>query len=415
VTVLNEKVDPQVSVIKNGVQVTKRGLLLNIILFAALFTFFFVFSLHVLPKVIGSSNADLHLTQSIFSVTIVTTLSVLSFLKLKPIKTSTIFGSSAITSVLTLLLLFVSGKIIILLLVLLIGVFFSVSQLSFLAHFWKTTLSEERGRIGGIIGFATLPFYFIMSYVIAVNLDLSGTVILAAALSIVPIVAKIFRNQRLLTVTKKETTYPEKRTIILFSIPWFLFCLINTTVAANITTNLLQLIPSSLIGFIIILQAAAAFIGTLIGGILADFFGRRLALAISVTLYGIGMALSGLIQNATLAFFSFFAEGLSWGILLTLYIFVIWGDLSNKENHTRLYAIGLVAFYIATAIEPFSNLISQIPLAPSAFLGCTIIFLSNVPIALAPELQSSDFLERIRLKMHIKAAKKAAKKYENQG
>ena len=128
------------------------------------------------------------------------------------------------------------------------------------------------------------------------------------------------------------------------------------------------------------------------------------------------MALSGLIQNTTLAYFSFFAEGLSWGILLTLYIFVIWGDLSNKENYTRLYAIGLIVIlHCSRDSNRFSTLISQIPPVASAFIGCTIIFLSNVPIALAPELQSSDFLERIRLKMHIKAAKKVAKKYENQG
>jgi hypothetical protein len=404
-----------VSIIKSGVQITKRGILLDIILFASFFTFYFVFSLHILPKVIGPSNADLPLMQSIFSVTIAATLFVLSFFKIRPLRTLAIFGFSATTSMLTILLLFVSGKVAIILSIFLVGVFFSINQLSFLAHFWKTTTSEERGRIGGIIGFATLPFYFILSDVIAVNLDLSGTVILAVALSVVPLVTVTFRTQRASIVTRKEGTYPEKRTIILFAIPWFLFSLINVTVAKNTTLNAMQSISSTSFGFIIILQAAATFIGTLTGGIIADFFGRRLALAVSVTLYGIGMALSGLIQNTTLAYFSFFAEGLSWGILLTLYIFVIWGDLSNEENHTRMYAIGLMAFYIATTIEPFSNTISQISPISSAFLGCTIIFLSNVPIALAPELQSSDFLERIRLKMHIKAAKKAAKQFKDQG
>jgi hypothetical protein len=404
-----------VSIVKNGFQSKARGILLCAIHFAALFTFYFIFSLHVLPKVIGPSDAILPLIQAFFSLTIAATLFILSFLKFKPLRMRTLFGIYLATFAFTILLLFVSGKLVTSILVFLVGVFVGVGQLSFLANFWKTTSSEERGRIGGLIGFATLPIYFILSNVVADYLDLSGTVILAAALSIVPLALAIFRNRRALTVTKKEDTYPEKRTIILFSIPWFLFCLINATLSKNITLNAVQLISSSSIVFIIILQAAATFIGTLTGGILADFFGRRLTLAISVTLYGIGMALSGLIQNTTLAYFSFFAEGLSWGILLTLYIFVIWGDLSNKENYTRLYAIGLIAFYIAAAIEPFSTLVSQIPPVPSAFLGCTIIFLSNVPIALAPELQSSDFLGRIRLKMHIKAAKKAAEKYENQG
>jgi hypothetical protein len=404
-----------VSIVKSGFQSKARGILLYVIHFAALFTFYFIFSLHVLPKVIGPSDDSLPLIQAFFSLTIAVTLFVLSFLKFKPLRNRTLFGIYIATFAFTILLLFVPGKLVTSILVFLVGMFVGVGQLSFLAHFWKTTSSEERGRIGGLIGFATLPIYFILSNVVADYLDLSGTVILAAALSIVPLAAAIFRNRNALAITKKEGTYPEKRTIILFSIPWFLFCLINATLSKNITLNAVQLISSSSIVFIIILQAAATFIGTLTGGILADFFGRRLTLAISVTLYGTGMALSGLIQNTTLAYFSFFAEGLSWGILLTLYIFVIWGDLSNKENYSRLYAIGLVAFYIAAAIEPFSTLVSQIPPVPSAFLGCTVIFLSNVPIALAPELQSSDFLDKIRLKMHIKAAKKVAKKYENQG
>jgi hypothetical protein len=404
-----------VSIIKSGLQSNARGILLFVIQFASFFTFYFIFSLYVLPKVISPSDSSLPLIQAFFSLTIVGTLFVLSLLKFKLIRTRTLSGTYIATFAFTMLLLFVSGKLVISILVFLIGVFVGLGQLSFLAHFWKTTSSEERGRIGGLIGFATLPIYFILNYVVAENLDLSGTVILAAALSIVPLAPTIFRNRLSLTVTKKIGACPEKRTIILFSIPWFFFCLINSTVAKNITLNLVQLISPSSIGFIIILQAAAAFIGTLIGGIVADYFGRRLTLAISVTLYGIGMALSGLIQNTTLAYFSYFVEGLSWGILLTLYIFVIWGDLSNKENYTSIYAIGLIAFYIAAAFEPFSTLVSQIPPVTSAFLGCTVIFLSNVPIALAPELQSSDFLEKIRLKMHIKAAKKVAKKYENQG
>lgn len=326
----------------------------------------------------------------------------------------TLFGSYTMTFLGTILILFVSGKLVISILVLLVGVFFSIGQLSFLADFWKKTFSEERGRIGGVIGLAALPIYFVLSSFIAEILDLSGTVILAATLSIIPVIPLIFKNQKALTTTKREAFCPEKRTIILYAVPWVLFCLINSTVAKNISSNAIQLIPSSSFGIIIVLQVVAALVGTILGGVLADFFGRRLTLSISVTLYGIGMALIGLVQNTLFASFAFFTEGLSWGILLTLYIFVIWGDLSNKENYTRLYAIGLMAFYFTSALEPFSTLIAQIPLVQSAFLGCTIIFLSNVPIALAPELQSSDFLEKIRLKMHIKAAKRIAKKYEDQ-
>ena len=157
-----------------------------------------------MPKVIGPSDDSLPLIQAFFSLTIAATLSVLSFLKFKPIRTRTLFGTYIDTFAFTILLLFVSGNIVISMLVFLIGVFVGIGQLSFLAHFWKTTSSEERGRIGGLIGFVTLPIYFVLSNVVAESLDLSGTVILAAALSLVPIVATLFRNQRPINSNKKR-------------------------------------------------------------------------------------------------------------------------------------------------------------------------------------------------------------------
>lgn len=401
------------SIFKSGFQSSSREIILFAIQFTAFFTFYFIFSAHVLPKIINSEHS-LPLIQALFSLTIAATLFGLSVLKYKPLKPSILFGTYIATFAFTLLLLFVSGLLVISVLVFLVGVLVGIGQLSFLAHFWKTTLSEERGRIGGLIAFATLPIYIVLSEFVAAGLDLSGRVILTAALSLVPLMVTLFRNNNLSSLAKKENAYPETRTIILFSIPWFLFCLINSTLSRNISLDAIQLVSSSSLGLLVILQGVATFIGTLIGGLLADFFGRRLTLALSVTLYGVGMALSGLIQGPTFAYFSFFAEGLSWGILLTLYVFVIWGDLANGGNYTRLYALGLAAFYFASALEPFSTLIS-IPAVTSAFLGCTIVFLCNVPIALAPELQSSDFLEKTRLKMHIKAAKKIAKKYDDQG
>lgn len=80
-----------------------------------------------------------------------------------------------------------------------------------------------------------------------------------------------------------------------------------------------------------------------------------------------------------------------------------------------MYSIGLITFYLATFIGFLPTAIAQVALMPSALIGCTLIFLSNIPIALAPELLSSDFQERTRLKLHINAVKKINKKSLNQG
>jgi hypothetical protein len=98
-----------------------------------------------------------------------------------------------------------------------------------------------------------------------------------------------------------------------------------------------------------------------------------------------------------------------------MYSLVVWGDLANKKNAAKMYTIGFAIFYLTIAIGLLPTPLSQISPTNSALIGCTLIFLSNMPIALAPELVSSDFRERIRLKLHMETVKKIKKQSENQG
>lgn len=401
------------SIIKSGVKLAKRGILLSATLFAAFFTFYFVFSLHVLPKVFDSSLFDLSVIQAIFSFTIAGTLVFSGFFHQRLARNRVFLGHSVLASVFTVLLLFAGNHILSLLLVLLIGVFFSFGLSAFFVHFWDTTSGEERGRVGGLIGLSTLPFYFVVNMISTGDLSRSGAVLLATFISLVPL-ALLFRPRKQ-EQSRRDGIHPEKRTVLLYALPWIIFSLVNATFARTISLTAAQLMDSSSFGFIILLQTVAALVGTLIGGVVSDLFGRRLALTFSITVYGVGMALSGLTQSVAFAFFAFAAEGLSWGILLTLYCFVIWGDLSNRANSAKMYAIGLAVFFIASALGPISSVVTQIPAVSSAFIGCMLIFLSNVPIALAPELQSSDFLEKVRMSMHIRSVKKAIKQLRSQG
>lgn len=214
--------------------------------------------------------------------------------------------------------------------------------------------------------------------------------------------------------TGGKGNYSEKRTVLLYSIPWVLFSLINATLSKNISFNILQQVPPSFYLFLAVLQLIAAVFGTLSGGMIADFFGRRLSLAFSLTLYGISSALAGIVNNQAIFSFVYAANGFSWGVLLILYLFVVWGDLANKENCAKMYSIGLMTFYLTTGAG-FLAPILQVPLVVSSLVSCLLIFLSNVPLILAPELLSSDFRERIRLKLHMKAVRKMSKQSQNQG
>jgi hypothetical protein len=404
------------SFLKNGILITKRGFLINAILFFIFFTSYFVISFHIPRQIIPSADDRLVAQVSLHFI-IAITLLLTSFFIHRINKLRLIYASSIATSIITVLLLFVSNEVLKLAIILATGIFFSTGLLAFSTYFWNLTVPEERGRIAGLIGLVSLPFYFIVDYLVAPTLDFLGTVMLSIVLSLGPIVIVLLRPEKAVLTAKKDErgNYPEKRTVLLYSIPWIIFSLINSTLAKNISLNILQQTSSSFYLSIIILQGIGVIFGAACGGIIADFFGRRLSLAFSLTLYGISSALAGLVNNYAMFCFVYVANGLSWGILLILYSFVIWGDLANKENCAKMYSIGLITLYLTIGVGLLPMQIAQIPLVVSSLASCLLIFLSNVPLILAPELLPSDFREKIKLKLHMHAVRKIGNQSKNQG
>jgi MFS family permease len=405
----------KLSILKDGILLTKRGFLANAFLFSAFFVSYVVFSHYVIEHIIPVTD-NVAIIEASFSFIVAITLLLTSFFIHKINKLHAIYACSISASIVTVLLFFITNNIFRLVSVFAVGIFFGIGQLAFSIFFWNSTVPEERGRMGGLIGFVSLPFYFI-SIVSAETLDFLGTIVLGSIVSLLALVVILLRPEKIMLKAKNEErgNYYEKRTVLLYSIPWVMFSLINVTLAKNISFNALQQVSSPFYLFLTFLQIIATLFGTLGGGIIADFFGRRLSLAFAVTAYGISSALGGLIQNGAVFCFVYFANGLSWGILLTLYSFVVWGDLANKENCAKMYSIGLVIYYSTLGVGLLPIQVSQIPLVVSALASCLLIFLSNVPILLAPELLSSDFRDKIRLRLHMRAVMKIGKKSQNQG
>ena len=401
------------------VRLTKRDFLVTIILFFSFLSWYHVFSFSVLRHVVGSSAETYPMVNASFNFIIAITLLLTSFFIHRFNKLRIIYEWSIVTSIVTILLLFTSSIVLRLMIIFVAGVFFSIGQLAGFTYFWGLTVSEERGRVAGLIGFFALLIAYIVSWM-AETFDFSGTVMLSVILSLGTLVIRLLRPEKkaMLTTKKDEKgCHPEKRTVLLYSVPWALFFLINATLARNISLHVLQSVPFSYYMFLIVLQLIAAVFGALGGGLIADFFGRRLSLVFGLTLYGIGSALVGLVKNYEIFYFVYIVNGLNWGIFLTVYLLVVWGDLANKESCAKSYSIGLIIFYMAAGVGSLlTHQISQIPLIISSLASCLLIFLSNIPLLLAPELLSSDFRERIRLKLYVKVIRKIGRKLsQNQG
>lgn len=405
----------KLSIALTGVRLTKRSFLVIMILFVSFFSWYFSFSLSVLQRITGLSTTFSVISAS-FNFVIALTLLLGSFFINRFNKVHVIYGYSITTSIACFLLLAISAAVLRLIIVFAAGIFFSIGQLAFFAYFWSLTTSVERGRVAGFAGFFALPFAYILGLIADIS-SFSGTIVLGIILSLSALAIRLLDPEKKAipkTVKGENGYHAEKRTILLYAIPWVLFSLINATLARNISFNLSQ-IPSSFLIFLLVLQMTASGFGALSGGIIGDFFGRRLSLSLSLTLYGISTAIGGLLQSYDALCFVYAANGFSWGIIWTMYISVIWGDLADKESCAKRYSLGLTIFYLATSVGLFlTPQITSVPLIASALVGCFLIFLSNLPLVLAPELLSSDFREKIKLKLHIKAVKKI-RRSQNQG
>jgi MFS family permease len=385
----------------------KRAFLINFVMFTSFFSVYYTLVYRALPGV-GFDEFLTIILQAVFLFTVVITILVVSHVNNNLGKKHiTIFSLATIVS---LPCLFVTTTFLYdLFLIILIGIFFGICQLSAYILFWKTTESLKRSRIAGLIGFMALICYYLLYFVSLSLLDYSGNIVLCLLLFAGTAIGSLFIIEKVddNDLRKKAMYFPERRTILLYAAPWVLFTLLNVTLSKNITVITSAISSSSIYLVLFSSQIVGGVCGALIGGYFGDRLGRRLTLVFSVALYGVSMAFRGFTDNWVALLFSFIGEGLTWGIFLTLYSFVIWGDLSNTKNTGKTYAIGLMTFYVTAAVGRF-NLFAGISVVNSTLISCILIFLAIIPIVLAPELLPSEAQENSKLKKYMSTVQKIA-------
>jgi len=390
--------------LKSDIQFSKRDFLVSAIFFFSFFEAYFLFTYHLLGYIVPAVESLL-VIQAAFHVVIVATLFFGSRILHRFNNLRVIYVCAVVNALLSLLLVFPFDLFRIGVLFVM-AIFGSIGVLAALAFFWKMTGNQERGRLAGLIGFFVIPSYFIIDILVAPSLDFVGIIILSVLVSVLPLVCVLLKPNQAKVLNKKNKTsiYSEKRVVLLYLIPWIVFSIINVTLAKNDSSFVQGQVSESFYLTLVASQFIGVIFGVAIGGVLSDLLGRRLPLVFSLTLYGLSSALLGLFTTDLVILIVYVANGLSWGILFVLYIFVIWGDLANKQNHVIMYSLGLMVYYLSLGIGLLVEI--NIPLLQSTLLICLLVFLLNIPIVLAPELLPSYLLEKIRMKRHIGAVKK---------
>ncbi len=284
--------------------------------------------------------------------------------------------------------------------------------LSFIGHYTKV---EGRGRTSAIIFFA-VQLITALLYAPLISLDMRMRFLILAMWRLSG-VASIFLFNFEEKPFKEHKIFSffsilSERSFILYFSSWFLFCLINFIEIPVIRRFLgPDLFSSHIISTFIISSISAYF-----GGILCDLKGRRTTSIIGFILLGIGYAALSLFAGTQLSIFIYtLLDGIAWGILYVVFIFVIWGDLSENKNRERYYLIGGMPFLfsglIEVVVEPF---VEFIPIYTSFSLASFCLFLAVLPLLYAPETLPEKIIRHRELKEYIEKAKRIREKYEKE-
>jgi MFS family permease len=282
---------------------------------------------------------------------------------------------------------------------------------SCLAYFADVTFVENRGIHGGItwsaVGFGTL--------LLALFISALNSVLAFLALAVwrgLGLIAFFFtRSKGKIQSTRNPSAYSSilrRRTVILYLVPWVMFCLVNF-VEAPMLENLFGEF-FILVGFI---EFAISGLFAFVGGILADLVGRKRIIIIGFVVLGIEYAVLSLLSEMPVSWYIYTAfDGIAWGMFASVFLMTLWGDLAGKYEKEKYYLVGglpyILASFLSVLVKPYVGII---PLGTAFSLASFFLFLAVIPLMYAPETLPEKKIRERELKGYVEKAKKIKEKY----
>lgn len=148
-------------------------------------------------------------------------------------------------------------------------------------------------------------------------------------------------------------------------------------------------------------------------GVVADIVGRKRVVIAGFVMLGIEYAAMSAFSNLPATLYLFLIlDGITWGLFVSIFFTVIWGDLGENHEKEKYYTLGglpfLLAGFLSILIEPYTSAIST----TAAFsFASFFLFLAVIPLMYAPETLPEKQIKERELKSYIEKAKKAKEKY----
>jgi MFS family permease len=283
---------------------------------------------------------------------------------------------------------------------------------SCLGYFADSTSLENRGSVGGIIwstvGFTVLIFAFLISMLG----QWEAIIVLTIWRLFGGIGFLVLNRKRTEPVAQKSPRYLEvirKRETLLYLFPWVMFSIINFA-----EEPLLEgVFGAEFFAFVQFMEFAFVGIFAIVGGVVADIAGRKRVVIAGFVMLGIEYAALSAFSSSPAALYLFLTfDGITWGLLFSVFFMAIWGDLGENYEKEKYYTLGglpfILAAFLSTIVKPYA---SNIP-APTAFsFASFFLFVSVIPLMYAPETLPEKNMKDRELKSYIEKAKKAKEKY----
>jgi hypothetical protein len=282
---------------------------------------------------------------------------------------------------------------------------------SCLSYFAKSTAIENRGIIGGTIwssvGFIVLAFAFLISIVEPLE-----AIIILAIWRLIGGVGFVFLDR-----THKETevqkspsylTLIRRKEILLYLFPWIMFSLINAVEAPMLE----RVFGEQQYAFFQLAEFAFIGIFAFIGGFIADIAGRKRVVIAGFIMLGIEYATMSIFSSYPAAIYIFTTlDGITWGLLFSVFFTVIWGDLGENYEKEKLYALGGIPFllssFLTILIQPYEK---DFPIATAFTVASFFLFVAVIPLMYAPETLPEKSIKDRDLQSYIEKAKRIAEK-----
>ena len=286
---------------------------------------------------------------------------------------------------------------------------------SCLSYFAESSTIETRGLSGGLtwsgVGFAVLIFAFFLTILgnwqafifLAIWRLIGGVGFLG--------LNRKFKKHSPTQESQKSPSYFDlirKREILLYLFPWIMFSLINFA-EYPILENVFG---ANSFAFIQLVEFAIIGIFAVVGGIVADIFGRKRVVIAGFILFGIEYAVMSLLfYSHDVVYLYLIFDGTTWGLLASVFFTSVWGDLGENQVKEKYYALGglpyLLSNFMAIIIEPYAKNIST-GLAFS--IASFFLFMAVIPLMYAPETLPEKSMKERELKSYIEKAQKLVQK-----